>query len=127
MDGHEVLRETIVRVAEGELTDVGSWVYVWVKAGTIVYVGATGLPPEVRTWLHLHHEDPAIGRVRAEHPAALEGQVEIHAYQLDPSVDRQAVRRALTELLNDDEVPIGDDSEGPAFAAAREIVQRLPR
>ena len=55
-----------MRVRDGELTDTGSWVYVWIdEAALVVYVGATGLDPRTRVWLHLHHDDPEIGRMAA--------------------------------------------------------------
>ena len=63
----------VLRVRGGELAGTGSWVYVWLRAGErdhpVVYVGGTGLPPAVRTWLHLHDSDPDVGRLAARYPA----------------------------------------------------------
>src|SRR4051812_44484179 len=36
----------------------------------VVYVGATGLHPAARAWLHLHDPDPEVGRAAALHPDA---------------------------------------------------------
>jgi len=48
----------VVRVRDGEL-QAGNWVYAWIdKAGPVVYVGATGLDPRTRVWLHVHDPDP---------------------------------------------------------------------
>lgn len=56
-----------LRVAASDFVDAGSWVYVeWSTDDRgVVYVGATGQPPALRTWLHLHDPDPNIGRVGA--------------------------------------------------------------
>ncbi len=46
--------ETVeLRVRAGELFDAGSWLYAWFRQTDrrVVYVGGTGLPPAVRTWL----------------------------------------------------------------------------
>ena len=58
-------RLMLLRVRAGELESGRQWVYAWLARDGVVYVGATALHPETRTWLHLHHEDPEIGRMRA--------------------------------------------------------------
>ena len=61
----------VLRVRAGELEAQGSWIYAWLRVGAerpVVYVGATGLHPATRAWLHLHHEDPDVGRVAAAYP-----------------------------------------------------------
>jgi hypothetical protein len=59
------------RVHGGQFRDE-SWVYAWFSEADqgVVYVGATQLPPQVRTWLHLHDPDPDIGRLAARLPGA---------------------------------------------------------
>jgi hypothetical protein len=67
------VRPAVLHVRNGEIVEDGSWVYLWLRPDhrqRVIYVGATGLPPAVRTWLHLHHEDPEIGRVASGYPAA---------------------------------------------------------
>ena len=56
-----------LRVSGGEL-EPEPWVYAWVARDGVVYVGATALHPATRTWLHLHDEDPDVGRMRARFP-----------------------------------------------------------
>ena len=41
----------VLRVAGGELESGGQWVYAWLAPDGVVYVGATALHPETRTWL----------------------------------------------------------------------------
>ena len=60
----------LLRVRGGELESGGQWVYAWLASDGVVYVGATALHPETRTWLHLHDEDPKIGRMRARFPSS---------------------------------------------------------
>ena len=55
----------LLRVRAGELEPGPQWVYAWLAHDGVVYVGATALHPATRTWLHLHHDDPEIGRMRA--------------------------------------------------------------
>ena len=44
-----------------------SWVYAVVSAtGRVLHVGSTALPLRTRVWLHLSHDDPEVGRLRAE-------------------------------------------------------------
>lgn len=87
----------------------------------VLHIGATWLPPAVRTWLHLHHEDPEIGRVRAATPEALEGDVQVWAFEVSEGLDRQTVRRVVMELLDGGEVP---DVEEQVLDLARTIVAR---
>jgi hypothetical protein len=120
--GVEIVAERRIAVEDGDLTSAGPWVYVWRRGHEILYVGATSLPPEVRTWLHLHDESPDVGRVRAERPDALVGPVEVCAFRLAEGVDRQQVKRALLAFT-------GGPGGGPEAAgeerAAGEIIRRL--
>jgi hypothetical protein len=98
---------------------------VWLRpdeAGDVVYVGATGLPPAARVWLHLHHDDPRVGRVRAEHPEALSGGITIRAFRLHPALERKLVKQVVVALLNEEQL---DDVDDDTSAVASAIVARL--
>lgn len=114
----------VLSVRHGELAEARSWVYVWLRLETreVLYVGSTGMPPAARTWLHLHHEDPDVGRMRAHHPEALSGDVTVYAYALRTDLDRHEVRDALRGLLQQKGGhPVG----GAAMTAATIIRDRL--
>ena len=85
----------VLHVHAGEITDAGSWVYAWLR-GTgdrrAVYVGATGLQPGTRVWLHLHDPDPDIGRVAALYPAALHEPLEVVAVRAPEGVPRSEAK-----------------------------------
>jgi hypothetical protein len=124
VDGRWIVEELDLIVQDGEVGGGGSWVYVWALDGEVLYVGATRLPPAVRTWLHLHDDDPEVGRIRAEHPEAAGGTVEIRAFRLSDDVARGAVRDAVRRGLDGGE-PLGDTEA--AEVAATEILRRLGR
>jgi len=89
----------LLRVREGELEQGLQWVYAWLAHDGVVYVGATTLHPETRTWLHLHHDDPQIGRMRARFERLAAEELDVFAFELPDDVDRQQVRHgAVTEL-----------------------------
>ena len=100
----------LLRVRAGELESERQWVYAWLARDGVVYVGATALHPETRTWLHLHHDDPEIGRMRVRFPAHAADELDVVAVELPEGTDRQQVRHssvtALAErgLLSDREV-----------------------
>jgi steroid delta-isomerase len=89
-----------LRVRGGELEPSGQWVYAWVAAEGVVYVGATALHPETRTWLHVHHDDPEVGRVRARYGSLAEEELDVVALPLAPEADRQRVRHGAVRLLD---------------------------
>ena len=89
----------LLRVRAGELELGQQWVYAWVAHDGAVYVGATALHPETRTWLHLHHEDPEIGRMRARFDALATEELDVVAVELADDVDRQRVRHGAVALL----------------------------
>jgi hypothetical protein len=89
-----------LRVRGGEL-EPEPWVYAWVGADGVVYVGATTLHPATRTWLHLHDEDPNVGRLRARYPQLAGEELEVVAVALPAGVDRQRVRHGAVALLAD--------------------------
>jgi hypothetical protein len=91
----------VLRVREGELADAGSWVYAWVGASGVVYVGATGLAPATRTWLHLHDEDPNVGRLRARYPDSAHEELDVIALRLPEGLDRQEVKHAVVTRLGE--------------------------
>lgn len=104
----------LLQIREGELTDVGSFVYVWVRAGErrVVYVGATGLPPAARTWLHLHDPDPEVGRIRAGYPPAASEALDVLAFTLPAGVAREDLRDSLVLSLHEDGL-LAPDYAGP--------------
>jgi hypothetical protein len=87
-----------LRVRGGELEN-GQWVYAWLAQDGVVYVGATSLHPATRTWLHLHDEDPGVGRMRARFSPLLEEELDVIAADLPPEADRQRVRHGAVALL----------------------------
>jgi hypothetical protein len=88
-----------LRVEQGELVSGGQWVYAWLAPDGVVYVGATALHPETRTWLHLHHDDPEVGRMRARFPDLASEDLDVLAVELPEDVDRQRVRHGAVALL----------------------------
>ena len=89
----------LLRVRGGELESGAQWVYAWLAHDGVVYVGATALHPETRTWLHLHHEDPDVGRMRARFPELAAEELDVLAVELPSGVDRQQIRHgAVTKL-----------------------------
>jgi hypothetical protein len=121
------VEERRIAVDDGMVVADESWVYVWLdRSGQVFYVGGTGLPVEVRTWLHLTSDDPQIGRVLAHHPEALVGRVDVHAWRLPPGADRASVRDALTAVLiaGSDEITSMD---AVSTAATEEVLASLRR
>lgn len=89
----------VLHVRAGELEPGPQWVYAWIAGDGVVYVGATGLHPETRTWLHLHDGDPDVGRMRARFPELANDDFDVLALSLPAEVDRQQVRHgAVSEL-----------------------------
>ena len=87
-----------LRVRDGKL-EGEPWVYAWIGADGVVYVGATTLHPATRTWLHLHDDDPDIGRMRARYPELAGEELDVIARRLPPDVDRQRVRHGSVAQL----------------------------
>jgi hypothetical protein len=68
----------------------------------VIYVGGTGLAPATRVWLHLHHDNPEIGRIKSAYPAAggdLGDALDVHALRMPDGVTRRAVRDAVIGRL----------------------------
>ena len=74
--------------------------YAWASADGVVYVGATGLHPATRTWLHLHDEDPNVGRMRARYPELANEELDVLAHELPAGVDRQQVRHGAVKAFD---------------------------
>ena len=87
-----------LRVRSGELEPDSQWVYAWGGGEGVVYVGATTLHPSTRTWLHLHHEDPNVGRLLARYDGLAE-DLDVVAVRLPDGVDRQQVRHGAVAAL----------------------------
>ena len=89
-----------LHVRDGELAPA-PWVYAWVAADGVVYVGATALHPATRTWLHLHDDDPNVGRMRARYPRLAQDELDVVAVPLPGDVDRQRVRHGAVARLGE--------------------------
>jgi hypothetical protein len=89
-----------LHVRGGEL-EGEPWVYAWFAQHGVVYVGATALHPATRTWLHLHDEDPNIGRMRERYLELAREELDVLALRLPADVDRQHVRHGAVALLAD--------------------------
>jgi hypothetical protein len=123
----------VATIREGDVQG-GSWVYAWVRVEgdlRVVYVGATGLHPMTRAWLHLHHDDPSLGRVRALLPQAATEPFDVLAVRVPPHVARAAVKTALIARLAGEgllsDAYVGDLAETPADAVAAEHANLLVR
>ena len=93
----------LLRVREGDLAEVGSWVYVWLDdSRRVVYVGATGLDPRTRAWLHLHDPDPDVGRLRARLERLATTDLDVLAMRVPDEIHRADVRDALGARLADE-------------------------
>lgn len=84
-------------VSGGELCTPNSWVYIWAsqESGQVVYVGATRLDPEARTWMHLHDESSQGGKVRTRYPQVSTEPMEVLAFAVPDDVDRAAAKELL--------------------------------
>jgi hypothetical protein len=91
----------VLRVTEGELESGGQWVYAWLAHDGVVYVGATALHPETRSWLHLHDDDPNVGRMRARFPELASEELDVLAVELPEDVDRQRIRHGAVRQLDE--------------------------
>ena len=92
----------IVHVRRGEVAAAGSWIYAWVRVEgdrRVVYTGATGVPPEMRAWLHLHDPNPDVGRIAARYSAASEDSFDVIAVRIPEDVLRNDAKQVLTMRL----------------------------
>ena len=100
----------VLRVRDGALADAGNWVYVWIdEAALVVYVGATGLDPQTRAWLHLHHDDPEIGRMAARFSRLPTSELDVLAMSVPEAVSRADVRDLLGARLAEEGL-LADDA-----------------
>jgi len=89
----------VLPVRIGELP-AESWVYAWIEAGrAVVYVGATGLDPRTRVWLHLHDGDPDVGRMAARFDRLGTAELDVLAMVVPDEVSRASVRDVLGARL----------------------------
>jgi hypothetical protein len=99
----------LVRVRDGALDDE-NWVYTWIDVeGVVVYVGATGLDPRTRVWLHLHDPDPDVGRMAARFEGLADTPLEVLAMRVPDELSRAEVRDVLGERLRDEGL-LGEDA-----------------
>jgi hypothetical protein len=108
--GGSEIEFVVVPVRGGEIDVEQGWVYTWVDSdGRAVYVGATGLDPRTRTWLHLHDSDPDVGRMRARFEALADSSLDVLAMRLPDEVSRAEVRDVLGARLADERL-LADDA-----------------
>ena len=99
----------LVGVRDGEL-DEENWVYTWIDSdGAVVYVGATGLDPRTRVWLHLHDPGPAVGRMSARFERLVDAQLEVLAMRVPDELSRAEVRDVVGERLSEEGL-LGEDA-----------------
>ena len=126
----------LLHVRDGELMQTGNWVYAWIdEAGLVVYVGATGLDPETRVWLHLHDADPDVGRMAARFERLAEARLEVLAMSVPDEISRADVRDALGSQLAEegllaedaitDHLQLPLDSSAETLELAERFVARL--
>jgi len=120
----------IFHVRDGEIADAGSWVYAWLRVGgdrRVLYVGATGLPPGTRAWLHLHDPNPGIGRIAARYPAASDEPLDVVAVRVSEGASRQEVKSLLTARLAEEGLLskdyVGDPPEDAVASASPDARQ----
>lgn len=125
----------VLHVRDGELGG-GNWVYAWVdEAGLVVYVGATGLDPRTRVWLHLHDSDPDVGRMAARFERLFDSALDVLAMSIPEEVSRADVRDALGARLGEegllaedaltDHLQLPLDSSAETLELADRFVARL--
>lgn len=91
-----------MRVRDGDLAEE-NWVYTWMEDdGGVVYVGATGLDPATRVWLHLHDADPEIGRMAARFDRLAGADLDVLAMRVPDELSRADVRDVLGARLADE-------------------------
>jgi len=94
----------VLPVRAGELAG-GNWVYAWLErsAGfTVVYVGATGLAPETRVWLHLHDADPDVGRMAVRFERLEDAELDVLAMRVPDEISRADVRDVVGVRLGEE-------------------------
>src|SRR5262245_26748711 len=100
----------VVCVREGGIAESGNWVYTWIDGdGEVVYIGATGLDPRTRVWLHLHDPDPDIGRMAARFERLATSTLDVLAMLVPDEIARGEVRDVLGARLAEDGL-LADDA-----------------
>lgn len=92
-----------VHVRHGEIKSSESWVYAWVEPSSalVLYVGSTGMNPELRSWLHVHDGDPSVGRILARRPTAREEDFDVLAFPVPLNISRAFVKDLLIQRLSE--------------------------
>jgi hypothetical protein len=96
------MAEFVVLPVRGGEPEAENWVYAWLERGAVVYVGATGLAPATRTWLHLNDPDPEVGRIRARFERLAEAELDVLAMRVPDEVSRADVRDAVGARLEEE-------------------------
>jgi hypothetical protein len=103
--GVDRLRSVVVSVRDLDIVPDESWAYIWVRSLTksVIYVGATGVHPSLRTWLHLNHTNPEVARV-AKRFTDIGGDITeeffVVGYVVPPQLSRAEVRDAVVDALS---------------------------
>ena len=95
----------VLPVRGGELAEGGNWVYAWLERSAdfaVVYVGATGLAPATRTWLHLHDADPDVGRMAARFERLADAELDVLAMRVPDEISRADVRDVVGVRLEEE-------------------------
>ena len=139
----EPLRSVVLSVRDRDVVPEESWVYIWIRALTksVIYVGATGLHPSLRTWLHLNHANPEVGRVTKRFTDAggdITEEFFVVGYAIPPHSSRADVRDAVVVALSSTSVLdanyVGDgprlleqsaDADEFAASAVADLLNRL--
>lgn len=119
-------------VRDGELVGdrPDSWVYVWRlpdspdPRANILYVGTTGMPPALRTWLHLHSRDKDIGRVAKRFPKIDTEAADVYAFPVPPGMERPQVKHALVHALADAGL-LAPEYVGPPMERAATVSEQV--
>ena len=133
------LRSVVVSVRDLDIVPEESWTYIWVRSLTksVIYVGATGVHPSLRTWLHLNHTNPDIARVAQRFTDAggdITEEFFVVAYAGPPRLSRAEVRDAVVDALLPtlildasfaDDCPKSSEFDATAVAFAADVVADL--
>jgi hypothetical protein len=123
----------VLPVRDGELAGGGSWVYAWLERSAdsaVVYVGATGLAPATRMWLHLHDADPDVGRMAARFERLGDAELDVLAMRVPDELSRADVRDVVGVRLEEEGLLAPDailDHLQPLVAPSPECVELAER
>ena len=95
----------VLPVRGGDLAEAVNWVYAWLERSAdfaVVYVGATGLAPATRMWLHLHDADPDVGRMAARFERLADVKLDVLAMRVPDELSRADVRDVVGVRLEEE-------------------------